>query len=163
MRILRVGILGLGFMGHRFSAITRELPTAKLVAVADIREEIGRKVAAENGAEYISDGLDLVRRPDIEAVVICTPEDAHVDYCLEAIRLGKAVLVEKPISHTVESAEEISRAARQRGVTLMVGHTLRFNPAWSQAKSRASMVRASSPACRHTASRSRDRVSPGRR
>ena len=48
-----------------------------------------------------------------EAVIVCTPEDAHVDYCLEAIRLGKAVLVEKPISHTVESAEEISRAARQ--------------------------------------------------
>ena len=42
MRVLKVGVIGLGFMGHRFSAITRELPTAELVAVADIREEIGR-------------------------------------------------------------------------------------------------------------------------
>jgi len=136
MRVLKVGVIGLGFMGHRFSAITRELPTAELVAVADIREEIGRKVAADNGAEYISDGLELIRRPDIEAVVICTPEDAHVEFCLEAIRQGKAILVEKPISHTVESAEQITRTARQKGVTLMVGHTLRFNPAWAQAKER---------------------------
>jgi predicted dehydrogenase len=136
MRGLKVGVIGLGFMGHRFSAITRELPTAKLVAVADIREEVGRKVADDNGAEYISDGLELIHHPDIEAVVICTPEDAHVDFCLEAIRLGKAILVEKPISHTVESARQITRAARQKGVTLMVGHTLRFNPAWAQAKER---------------------------
>ncbi len=136
MRILKVGVIGLGFMGHRFSAIIRELPTAELVAVADIREDVGRKVAADNGVEYISDGLELIRRPDIEAVAVCTPEDAHVEYCLEAIRLGKAVLVEKPISHTIESAEQMTRAARQKGVTFMVGHTLRFSPPWSQAKER---------------------------
>jgi len=136
MRILKVGVIGLGFMGHRFSAIIRELPMAELVAVADIREQVGRKVAADNEAEYISDGLELIRRPDIEAIAVCTPEDAHAEYCLEAIRLGKAVLVEKPIAHTIESAEQITRAARQKGVTLMVGHTLRFNPAWVQTKER---------------------------
>ncbi len=136
MRTLRVGVIGLGFMGHRFSAIVRQLPTAELVAVADIREEVGRKVAADNGVEYMPDGLELIRRPDVEAVVVCTPEDAHVEYCMEAIQRGKGVLVEKPISHTVESAEQMIRAARQKGVTLMVGHTLRFNPAWAQAKER---------------------------
>lgn len=136
MRILKVGVIGLGFMGRRFSTIIRELPTAELVAVADVREEVGRKVGADNGADYMSDGLELIRRPDIEAVVVCTPEDAHVEYCLEAIGLGKAVLVEKPISHTVESAEQITHAARQKGVTFMVGHTLRFSPAWFQAKER---------------------------
>ena len=133
MRILKVGVIGLGFMGHRFSTIIRELPTAELVAVADIREEVGRKVAADNGAEYMSDGLALIHRPDIEAVVISTPEDAHIEYCQEAIGLGKAVLVEKPISNTIESAEQITRAARKKGVTFMVGHTLRFSPAWFQA------------------------------
>src|SRR3989304_1047441 len=86
MRILKVGVIGLGFMGHRYSAIFRELPTAELVAVADVREEGGRKVAADNGAEHLSDGVALIRRPDIEAVAVCTPEDHHVEYCLEAIR-----------------------------------------------------------------------------
>ncbi len=134
MRTLKVGVIGLGFMGYRYSAIFRELPTAELVAVADIREEVGRKMAAVNGAEYMSDGMELIRRSDIEAVAVCTPEDHHVEYCLEAIGLGKAVLVEKPISHTVETAEQITRAARQKGATLMVGHTLRFSPAWIHAK-----------------------------
>jgi predicted dehydrogenase len=48
MRILKVGVIGLA-MGHRYSAIFRELPTAEPVAVADVREEVGRKVAADNG------------------------------------------------------------------------------------------------------------------
>jgi predicted dehydrogenase len=136
MQSLRVGVIGLGFMGGRYSAIVRELPQAELVAVNDVRQDLGRSIAASTGAEYVADGLDLIARPDVEAVAVCTPEHDHVDYCMEAFRQGKAVLVEKPVADTVEAAERMTRAAREAGVTFMVGHTLRFSPCWTQAKER---------------------------
>jgi predicted dehydrogenase len=136
MQSLRVGVIGLGFMGGRYSTILRQLPQAELAAVADLREDLGKEIAASTGAEYVADGLELIARSDVEAVVVCTPEDRHVDYCIEAIRQAKPVLVEKPIAHTVEAAEQMTRAAREAGVTFMVGHTLRFAPNWTGAKER---------------------------
>lgn len=131
---LRVGVIGVGFMGKRYSAILRDLPQAELAAVADVRRDEGKQFAASMETEYVPDGLDLIARPDVEAVAVCTPEHDHVVYCMEAIRRGKPVLVEKPIADTVEAAEQMTRAARAAALTFMVGHTLRFTPSWVQAK-----------------------------
>jgi len=136
MKTLKIGVIGLGFMGRRYCAILNELPQSELVAVADVRKERGQEVAASLGTEFLADGLELAARPDIEAVAICTPEHAHFEYAMEAIHHGKHVLVEKPIAHTIEAAEQMTAAARKAGLILMVGHTLRFDTCWVLAKER---------------------------
>jgi predicted dehydrogenase len=123
-------------MGGRYSTILKQLPQAELVAVADLREDLGKEIASSTGADYMADGMELIARSDIDAVAVCTPEDRHVDFCLAAFAQAKPVVVEKPIAHTVEAAERMTRAAREAGVTFMVGHTLRFAPNWTGAKER---------------------------
>jgi predicted dehydrogenase len=91
-------------------------------------------MAGELGVDYYLDSSDLARREDIQAVAICTPEDKHLGPCLQAIEHGKAVLVEKPIAHTLKDAEQIRSAAEKRGTLLTVGHCLRFEPRWVTAK-----------------------------
>jgi predicted dehydrogenase len=67
--------------------------------------------------------------PVVDAVVVATPPEAHVAVGLEAIRAGKHVLIEKPLATSVAGALELIEAAKDAGVTLMVGHTFEYNGA----------------------------------
>lgn len=134
MRQIKVGVIGVGWMGSHFARIFHHMSNADLIAVADVREDIARQIADELGVDYYLDSADLAGRADIQAVVICTPEDRHLEPCLQAIEQRKAVFVEKPIAHTLSEAEQIRNAANERGILLTVGHCLRFEPRWAAAK-----------------------------
>jgi predicted dehydrogenase len=126
---VRVGVIGAGVMGERHASIYAALPEVRLVAICDPREDVGRRVAAATGRPAVhTDIAALLRRDDVDAVSVCTPDDAHLAPCLAAIEAGKHLLVEKPIATTVADAEAIAGAAVRAGVTLLVGHCLRFDP-----------------------------------
>lgn len=128
MAELRVGVIGLGFMGSRWARALAEHPAARLTVVGDVRENLGREMAERWGATYVKDPLEAAVHSQVDGVAVCTPEHLHVEPTLAALDAGKAVMVEKPLAHTWEEAERIRKRAAERGVPVLTGHILRFEP-----------------------------------
>ncbi len=131
MRRLRVGLIGTGTIANsaHLPAIAHLHEELELVAVADIRPEMAEKAAKEYGASaWYSDYRELLARPDIDFVDICTPEFLHREQVVAAAEAGKHIHCEKPMSSTVEEADAMIEAARRNGVKLMIGHSRRFTP-----------------------------------
>jgi UDP-N-acetylglucosamine 3-dehydrogenase len=86
-------------------------------------------VGEKHRVDWYTDPEKVLDRPDVEAVTVCTPTVTHAEIALAAIESGKHILVEKPMTNTVEEAETLIRAAEKQGVHLSVGFVERFNPA----------------------------------
>jgi predicted dehydrogenase len=125
---LKIGVIGVGVMGSNHARVLSEMAGVTLVGVADPdraqRDLVGRNL----GCAVFAD-LEGLIASGVEAVTIAAPTHLHHDLALACIARGLHVLVEKPIAPTVEEGRAIVAAARRAGVTLMVGHVERFNPA----------------------------------
>ena len=104
------------------------IPGPKLVAVVDADEARARAIAEEFGAEAVTDHRDLPDR--VDAVSIAVPTPLHFDVARDLIEAGLHVLIEKPITDSVESAKTITALAEQRGTVLQVGHIERYSAAY---------------------------------
>ncbi len=125
---LRVGVVGVGVMGSNHARVLSELPGVRLVGVADPDRKRRDLVTSKLGCAGFDDVSELIAH-GVDAVTIAAPTHLHRDIAVECIARGMHVLVEKPIAPTVEEGRAIVAAARRAGVTLMVGHVERFNPA----------------------------------
>jgi predicted dehydrogenase len=125
---LRIGVVGVGVMGSNHARVFAGLPGVKLVGIADPDHKQAEFVANTLGCTAVADVEELLAL-GIDAVTIAAPTHLHHPIALTCIARGVHVLVEKPIASTVEQGLEIISAAREAGVTLMVGHVERFNPA----------------------------------
>ncbi|WP_440989617.1 Gfo/Idh/MocA family protein [Haloarchaeobius baliensis] len=126
---VRVGIIGLGGIGgihaDHLEAIASAGNTAvELVGGMDISSEARRGFEREYGVETVDDATVLYERAD--AVIVTTPNRYHEEYVVGALDAGLDVLVEKPLAHSLESAERIAAAARQTDAVCMVGFHNRF-------------------------------------
>lgn len=134
MRKINVGVIGVGAMGYNHARVYYRLEEANLVAVSDVSERTLNKVCEKYDAKGYSDYEDLLKDPEIEVVSVCVPTTHHHDVVMKAIEYGKHVLVEKPIAFSLEEAEQMIAAAKEKGVILGTGHVERFNPAVQKAK-----------------------------
>jgi len=134
---LRMGVIGLGFMGALHARLWHELPHTELVAVSDIDPSVGKPLADRLGCAFHADAGELLGRGDVDAVSIVTPDRLHVAPAVAAARAGKPILLEKPMAHNAEAAAEIARAVEDTGVRLMVAHVLRFDPRYVQLQAAA--------------------------
>lgn len=134
MRTINVGVIGVGAMGYNHARVYSKLDDVNLVAVSDVSEKTLNKVAKKYNAKGYTEYEDLLNDPEIEAVSVCVPTTFHHGVVMEAIKHGKHVLVEKPIAFTLNEAEEMIAAAKEKGVFLGTGHVERFNPAIQKAK-----------------------------
>jgi hypothetical protein len=125
---LRLGVVGVGVMGYNHARVLAEMPGVTLVGVADPDDKQADFVRRTLGCTTVPDIRDLLAL-GIDAVSIAAPTHLHRSIALAAVSRGVHVLVEKPIASSVEEGREIIAAARRAGVTLMVGHVERFNPA----------------------------------
>jgi predicted dehydrogenase len=125
---LRVGVVGVGVMGSNHARVLAELQGVKLVGIADPERKHREFVANALNCAALSD-VDALIRHGVDAITIAAPTHTHQEIALECIARGIHVLVEKPIASSVEEGRAIIAAARRAGVTLMVGHVERFNPA----------------------------------
>ena len=125
---LRVGVVGVGVMGSNHARVLAELPGVEFVGVADPDRIQARSVRQALGCAEYPDFASLLDT-GVEAVTIAAPTHIHQEIALACIARGVHVLVEKPIASTIEEGRAIVAAARRAGVTLMVGHVERFNPA----------------------------------
>lgn len=129
---LKVGVVGVGFIGELHARVFDEIPTADLVAVADPDKEKAKKIGERFHCDYYFNSSELFNQKDIEAVSICVPDKYHLEPAIAAAKAGKHILLEKPIARTVKEAEKIKKAAEDNGVRLMVAHILRFDPRYVQ-------------------------------
>jgi UDP-N-acetylglucosamine 3-dehydrogenase len=125
---LKIGVIGVGVMGSNHARVLSEMAGVTLVGVADPDRAQGDLVGRNLGCGVFAD-LEGLIASGVEAVTIAAPTHLHHDLALACIARGLHVLVEKPIAPTVEEGRAIVAAARRAGVTLMVGHVERFNPA----------------------------------
>lgn len=126
-----IAVVGLGFMGGRWSRVIAEHGGADLAVVSDVRPEAAAEFARRYGAEAVTDPLEAAAASGVDGVVVCTPEHLHTDVALAAIASGKPVAIEKPLAHTVADAEKIRDAADAAGVPVLAGHILRFEPRYA--------------------------------
>src|SRR5581483_10989803 len=127
-RPLRVGVVGVGVMGSNHARVLAGLPGTELVGVADPDRKQTEFVARALGCGAVADVEELLDR-DVDAITIAAPPHLHRDIALTCIARGVHVMVEEPIASSTEEGREIISAARRAGVTLMVGHVERLNPA----------------------------------
>lgn len=131
-----MGIVGLGFMGRRYATFVNRIEGMRVAGVVDINAALAAEMAGETGAKVFASVEELVASPEIDGVMVCTPEHLHLDPVLTAIDAGKPVMVEKPIAHSLEAAREMTARAAEKGVPLLVGHLLRFEQRWVAARQR---------------------------
>lgn len=125
---LQVGLLGYGYIAEVHARAALNHPGATLKAVSGRDPKRCQAFASRHGIEAIKGGVDeLVQRPDIDAVIICTPNALHARESLTALEAGKHVLVEKPMATSVTDAEAMKAAALKHRRQLMVGHMWRFD------------------------------------
>lgn len=127
---VRVAVIGLGYWGPNLVRNLAACDAVELVAACDRdaarRQSIAR---AYPGVATPSDAADVFANPAVDAVVIATPTDSHYGLAKAALEAGKHVWVEKPMTSSVEHAEDLVALADARGLTLMVDHTFVYHPA----------------------------------
>lgn len=131
---LRMGVIGLGFIGGMHTRVIAEDPHAELVAVADLDKGLADNFAEKYGCVAYADYQEMLIRDDIDAVSICVPEPYHVAPAVAAAAAKKDILIEKPLARTLKEIGEIMDAVNENGVRLMVGHVLKFDPRYVQLK-----------------------------
>ena len=129
MPTINTAVIGCGSWGRNHARVYRSLPGATLAAISDSYEPTAREIGELHRVPYNTDPDKILRDPDIQVVNICTPTVTHFDLAIRAIENGKHVLVEKPMTNTIDEAKNLIRAAQKAGVFLTVGFVERFNPA----------------------------------
>lgn len=127
--MLRAAVIGVGSMGKNHARAYRELEGVELVGLVDSNEQTARKVSQTYAAPYFLDLKALLESSRPDFVTLGVPTEHHFELAKELIENGIHVLVEKPISTTLDQGEELVDLAQQKGVILGVGHIERFNPA----------------------------------
>jgi predicted dehydrogenase len=132
---LGIAVVGAGRIGTRRAMMVKDHPARQFLAISDRDPSRARDLAEKSGAQFHSgDNLEVISRPEVNAVIVSTTEHEHTLPVLQALELGKSVLVEKPIALTLEDADQMLKAARQTGADLRVGYTRRFKRRYVLAK-----------------------------
>lgn len=127
MAPIRCAVIGIGYLGKFHAEKYAALPGCRLVGVVDPDSDAAASVADRLGVPWLNDYRDLLGK--VDAVSIVVPTSLHHQVARDFLEAGADVLVEKPITVTVEEADELIALAQERSRILMVGHLERFNAA----------------------------------
>ena len=123
--MIKVGLIGCGFMGGMHSACYAALAGlgVKVTAVADVRRDYAEKLAGD--AEIYATGMELIEKADVDVVDVCLPTHLHAAHAVAAMKAGKNVFVEKPIAFNDEDMELILATEKETGAKVQVGQVIR--------------------------------------
>lgn len=130
--MLKIGVLGAGHLGKIHLRLLQKSEKYELVGFYDPNQENADKISKEFGYKHFSTIATLIHAVDV--IDIVTPTLSHYKCAKVAIKSGKHVFIEKPISNTIEEADEIIALAKEYNVKGQVGHVERFNPAFIATK-----------------------------
>ncbi len=131
--MINVAVIGTGGLGSQHAANFAQIADCRVKRVYDVVAENAKNCAEPLGAEVASDP-DQCLSDDIDAVVVVTPTDVHAEYCIRAAQAGKHIFCEKPMTRTLDEADEVIETVEAAGVKMMVGHVLRFFPEYQTAR-----------------------------
>jgi len=126
--MLKAGLVGAGHLGKIHLRLLNQSEKYELVGFHDADAENGKKIEAELGYRYFERFEDLLQ--EIDMLDIVTPTIYHYDYAMKAIENRKHFFIEKPVTQTLQQAEEILYKCREFGIKAQVGHVERYNPAF---------------------------------
>jgi predicted dehydrogenase len=132
---LRVAVIGVGHLGRHHARILSALDGVQLTAVVDTKPGRAEETASQTGTIGLTDYRQLLDRLDgpsgrqLDGIVVAVPTETHAEVALPFLERGVAVLVEKPMAHSLGEADAMLAAAASSGATLAVGQTERYNPA----------------------------------
>jgi predicted dehydrogenase len=133
--VINVGVIGVGYLGQHhariYSELGSELGNIRLVGIVDTDRNRAGEISDKYGCEVFGDYRDILGR--VDALSIVTPTTMHYRTALDCIKAGKDILIEKPITATVEEADKLIDAADKAGTIIQVGHLERFNPVFPAA------------------------------
>ncbi|MDP2257725.1 MAG: Gfo/Idh/MocA family oxidoreductase [Polaromonas sp.] len=128
-KTIKVALAGAGAFGIKHLDGIRNIAGVEVVSLISRDLEKTREIAAQYGIKHVSTELaDALARPEVDAVILCTPTQMHAEQTLACLRAGKHVQVEIPLADTLKGAEEVVALQKQTGLVAMCGHTRRFNP-----------------------------------
>jgi predicted dehydrogenase len=128
--VITFGIIGYGYWGPNLARNFAEAPGGRVGFVTDVRaERLAQVTARHPGVKVSTDYRDLLNDPSVDAVAVATPVSTHFDIAMAALRAGKHVLVEKPMTSTSDQALALIDEAEKRGLCLMVDHTFVYTNA----------------------------------
>lgn len=130
--MIKAGLVGAGHLGKIHLKLLNQSPKYELVGFHDIDRENGKKIEAAFGYRYFENLTDLLQQ--IDMIDIVTPTLHHYSYALQAIENRKHFFIEKPVTQTLQQAEEILYKCREFGIKAQVGHVERYNPAFIGSK-----------------------------
>ncbi|SFJ88247.1 inositol 2-dehydrogenase [Thermoflavimicrobium dichotomicum] len=134
---IRCAVFGLGRLGYWHAEnLAGKVKGAKLSVVVDPQEKIAEKVAHELGVQWSTSSQSILEDSEIDAVIIAVPTAFHADMIKLAAQHGKHIFVEKPLTQTLEEADEVIDVIRENGIFCQVGFMRRFDPAYAEAKRR---------------------------
>lgn len=125
--MLKIAVIGTGHLGKVHAKLWKEVAGAELIGVYDLNPDEALRSAEENNVRAFADLSAVIKEAD--ALSIVTPTFTHFDVAKQAIKNGKHVLIEKPITMTIAEAQELIRLAKKHNIKIQVGHVERFNPA----------------------------------
>ena len=127
MKKIRTAVIGVGYLGKFHAQKYAQLESSELVAVCDANLEIAQSIAAEHDVPAFIDYHELIGK--VDAVSIVVPTQKHFEVAKVFLENNIHVLLEKPITSTVEEAQQLVDIAGQNGLVFQIGHLERFNPA----------------------------------
>ncbi len=128
MNKIKTVVIGVGHLGKFHARICSENPDIDLVGVVDVSEENAKKIAEEYNTKSFLDIKNALQE-EVDAVHVVVPTDKHFEVTKVLLEAGKHVLLEKPMTSTVDEAEKLLKLAKENDCVLQVGHVERFNPA----------------------------------
>lgn len=132
MDVVRVGVVGVGRMGQRHCRVLANMRKTQLAGVFDQSLEIGTRIAKQFETIYYPDMDQLL--DTVDAVVLASPTPTHFEQAMKCLDRGVHILIEKPITETLEQAEKLVKFAENKKLIILIGHIERFNPAYMELK-----------------------------
>lgn len=125
--MIKIGLIGCGFMGKMHSECYKILPGVEISAVADIRREKAEEIATGTNATIYNSAKELIENANVDAIDICLPTFLHAEYALSAMDKVKYLIVEKPLALTAEEGKALIEKANAKGCRVQVGQCMRFS------------------------------------
>ncbi len=124
---MKVGVVGTGYLGRLHARVLTEMPEANVAGFVETSDAIATEITSTLGLRRFGSIAELAGQ--IDCAVVATPTIAHFDVASELIKAGCDVMIEKPITATVDEAQRLIDLAAKHGRLIQVGHVERYNPA----------------------------------
>ena len=132
-----LAVIGCGTIGRIRAMLAKDYPGITWLGLCDINEDLGHKLVADTGADFFTrDFTELLKRPEVNAAIIATDENRHVEPVLIAAAQGHDLFIEKPLATDAKESLKVLTAIQDAGVDAVVGYTQRFRRRFLAVKER---------------------------